>query len=158
MNIVHVPNFDTAKIAEIYTKKDGVLVEYVCTSALGGEEFAMDIFYRETPHPEFGNRYFGIYQSPITGSVMITNADKVESAEFGMIKDNEGKFHYSAHRHDYKVVDGKMIDGGRAYVKCRGPVTMMRIKNGKFYAADVEDLMDVAAEKEYVYPGSDAQV
>jgi len=157
MNIKHEPQFDTAKIIEHYTKKDGVPVEYVCTSALGGEEFAVDIFYRETPHPEFGNRYFGLFTSP-NGSLMITNADKIESAEFGMIEDNEGKLHYSAHRHDYKVVDGKMIDGGRAYVKTNAHVTMLRIQNGKFYAVDIEDLMDVAESKDYVYPGQDAQV
>ena len=56
--IKHEPHFDTEKIIEHYTKKDGVPVTYVCTSALGNEAQAMDIFFRETPHPEFGNRYF----------------------------------------------------------------------------------------------------
>lgn len=133
MNIKHEPLFETEKIALHYTEKDGVPVEYVCTSALGGEEFAMDIFYRETPHPQFGNRYFGIYRNPFTDRLMITNADKIESVEFGMIKDQAGVLHYSAHRHDYRVIDGKMIDGGRAYIRSGAhDVEIFKIQDGKF--------------------------
>lgn len=142
MNIRHEPLFETEKIASHYTEKDGVPVKYVCTSALGSEEFAMDIFYRDTPHPQFGNRYFGIYRNPFTDRLMITNADRIEDAEFGMIEDNDGKLHYSSHRHDYKVVDGKMIDGGRAYVKTNAHTVSMRVKNGEFYAADIESLVE----------------
>jgi hypothetical protein len=147
MNIKHEPQFDTEKIAEHYSNKDGVPVKYVCTSALGSEEFAMDIFYRDTPHPEFGNRYFGLFLSPRSGNLMITNADRIEGVEFGMIQDDAGNLHYSAHRHDYKVVDGKMIDGGRAYVKTNTRTVSMRLKNGEFYAADIESLVD-SYEKE----------
>jgi hypothetical protein len=143
MNIIHEPLFDTKKIIDHYTEKDGVEINYVCTSALGHEEFAMDIFYRETPHPQFGNRYFGMYRNPHTGLLMITNADRIEDAEFGMIQDSEENFHYSAHRHDYKVVEGKMIDGGRAYVKTNVHTVGMRVKNGSFYAADIEGILDI---------------
>lgn len=143
MMIKHEPLFEKEKIISHYTEKDGVEIKYVCTSALGSEEFAMDIFYRETPHPEFGNRYFGIYRNPYTDRLMITSADKIEETEFGMIKDDSGDLHYSAHRHDYKVVDGKMIDGGRAYIKTNTNVIGMRVKNGEFYAVDIESLVDV---------------
>ena len=47
---------------------------------------------------------------------MICNADSIESYTFGMIED-DGKYYYSQHRHDYKVVGDKMIDGGRAYIR-----------------------------------------
>ena len=143
MNIVHEPLFETEKISSHYTEKDGVPIKYVCTSALGYEEFAMDIFYRDTPHPTFGNRYFGIFRNPHTGLLMITNADKIEEVEFGMIKDDKDNFHYSAHRHDYKVIDGKMIDGGRAYLKTNTHTVSMRLKDGEFYAADIESLVDI---------------
>jgi hypothetical protein len=73
--IKHEPLFDTDKICEHYTKKDGVPVTYVCTSALRGEAQAMDIFYRETPHPEFGNRYFGLFRDAFNDNLMITNAE-----------------------------------------------------------------------------------
>ena len=116
--IKHKPLFDTDEICEHYTKKDGVPVTYVCTSALGHEAQAMDIFYRDTPHPTFGNRYFGLYNNPFTGNLMITNADRIEQAEFGLVEDDEGDLQYSAHRHDYKKFEnGNMIDGGRAYIK-----------------------------------------
>ena len=116
--IKHEPLFDTQKICEHYTEKDGVPVTYVCTSALGDEAQAMDIFFRETPHPEFGNRYFGLYRNAMSGNLMITNADQIESVEFGLVEDDTGDLQYSAHRHDYKRFEnGNMIDGGRAYIR-----------------------------------------
>ena len=128
--IKHEPLFDTDKVCELYSEKDGVPVTYVCTSALGDEEQAMDIFYRDTPHPEFGNRYFGLYyveqiqrnyklaKNVISNNLMITNADRIEKQEFGLVEDDDGNLQYSAHRHDYKRFEnGNMIDGGRAYIR-----------------------------------------
>lgn len=135
MNIKHNPIFDSAKVEQLYTEKDGVDVRYVCTSALGSEARAMDIFYRETPHPEFGNRYFGLFRDNIN-RLMITNADRIEEVEFAMIEDSEGTLHYSAHRHDYKEVDGKMIDGGRAYVRTDTKTHPFVVKDGKLVKVD----------------------
>lgn len=139
MNIHHRPIFDTDKVIEHYTKKDGVDIKYVCTSALGGEARAMDIFYRETPHPEFGNRYFGLFwKHPLVGDqhLMITNADKIESADFEMVEVN-GQMHYSQHRHDYYTVGDVAIDGGRAYLRMAGnlnhPTKKLGIRDGEFY-------------------------
>lgn len=143
-NIAHRPIFDREKIIEHYSAKDGVPVRYVCTSALGSESQAMDIFYRETPHPEFGNHYFGLYwNTPIgaKGMLMITNADKIEDAEFGMVE-VDGQLHYSQHRHDYYSVGAVAVDGGRAYFRRVGdmsvPAKFFKVKNGKF----VEDQRD----------------
>ena len=142
MNIQHEPLFDTAKVEEIYGRKDGCEVRYVCTSDLRASDVPCDIFYRAEPHPDFGNRYFGLYWDSVRDCTMITNADVIESLEFGMIE-VDGKYYYSQSHHDYKTVKGKMIDGGRAYIKSSGGATTMHITNGKFYAADVEDLLDV---------------
>ena len=128
--IKHEPIFKTDAMVEHYSKKDGVEVKYVCSSAMGSEAQAMDIFYRATPHPEFGNRYFGMYVDQ-KDRVMITNADRIEDAEFAMIEDTNGDLHYSAHRHDYKTVDGKMVDGGRAYVRSSGDTISYRVVNGE---------------------------
>ena len=118
MMIKHEPLFDTQKVCELFSQKENVPITYVCTSALGDEEQAMDIFYRETPHPTFGNRYFGLYHNAISGNLMITNADRIESVGFGLVEDDAGDLQYSAHRHDYKQFkNGNMIDGGRAYIK-----------------------------------------
>ena len=151
MNIQHEPLFDTAKVEELYGRKDGCEVRYVCTSDLNASDVPCDIFYRAEPHPDFGNRYFGLYWDSVRDSMMITNADIVESFEFGMIED-QGKYYYSQSHHDYKVVEGKMIDGGRAYIKSSGGTTVMRITDGKFYAVDVEDLLEIHEhnkEKDY---------
>jgi hypothetical protein len=132
-NISHRPLFDTAKVCEHYSAKDGVEVKYICTSALGGEAQAMDIYYRATPHPEFGNRYFGLYHNG--EHMMITNADKIEAAEFGM-KEVDGQWHYSQHRHDFYTVGDVSLDGGRAYFRVVGnvnlPTKFFAVKDGKF--------------------------
>ena len=131
--IKHEPHFETEKIIEHYTKKDGVPITYVCTSALGDEAQAMDIFFRETPHPEFGNRYFGLYHNAMSGNLMIANADRIESVEFGLVEDDTGDLQYSAHRHDYKKFEnGNMIDGGRAYIRCAAnEVKHYVVRNGE---------------------------
>ena len=76
---------------------------------------------------------------------MITNADVKESLEFGMIE-VDGKYHYSQSHHDYKVVGDRMIDGGRQYIKSSGGAVAMRVKNGKFYVNNIEDIIDVYGE------------
>jgi hypothetical protein len=138
MNIKHNPIFNTDEIAEHYSKQDGVEIKYVCTSALGSEEFAMDIFYRETPHPEFGNRYFGIfpkggYSGNNAAVTMITNADAIEGQTIAMIEDINGDLVYSQHRHDFRMMNnGNMIDGGRAYVRSNGLLHIFKVKDGEF--------------------------
>ena len=146
MNIQHTPIFDTAKIEAHYTEKDGVEVKYVCTTAIRQHAaFAADVFYRETPHPEFGNRYFGLYYSTDTRLIqkrhmMITNADTIESFDFGMIEGPEG-WEYSQHRHDYRTVGDCAVDGGRSYFKRVGNLSVtckfMKVVNGEF--VDVQD-------------------
>jgi hypothetical protein len=137
VNIQHNPIFDTAKVETLYTEKDGVEVKYVCTTAVQQHAaFAADVFYRATPHPEFGNRYFALYRNPYAddAQIMITNADQVENFEFGMIEDTEGKYYYSQHRHDYKVIEDKMIDGGRAYIRSGAhEVKVFKIKDGQIF-------------------------
>ena len=129
MNIQHDPLFNTKKAEELYTEKDGVEVKYVCTTDLRNSDIPADIFYRETPHPQFGNYYFGILRH--NGQTMITDADIVESFEFGMIEVN-GKYYYSQSHHDYKVVGDKMIDGGRQYIRSSGAVHLFKIQEGRF--------------------------
>jgi hypothetical protein len=131
MNIQHEPLFDTVKAEEHYRQKDGCEVRYVCTSDLRASDVPCDIFYRAEPHPNFGNRYFGLYWDSVRDSMMITNADIVESFEFGMIE-NQGKYYYSQSHHDYKLVEGKMIDGGRQYIRSSGGAEVFKIQDGVF--------------------------
>jgi hypothetical protein len=136
--IKHKSIFDTSIIEKHYSEKDGVDVKYVCTSAIGGQDFAADVFYRETPHPEFGNRYFALYRNPYSDNaqIMVTNADKIEDLAFGMVEGPEG-WEYSQHRHDYRQVGNCAVDGGRAYFRRVGgdlsaPAKYMKIVDGKF--------------------------
>jgi hypothetical protein len=139
IDINHRPLFDTEKACKLYSEKDGVPIKYVCTTALGNGTQAMDVFYRETPHPEFGNRYFGLYRSynfdGHDSNVMIANADKVEDLTFEMVKVDD-KWHYSQHRHDFHSVGDVAIDGGRAYTRLvgnvRAPRASMKVVNGDF--------------------------
>lgn len=134
MIINHDPIFDTVTIEEMYSKKDGVPVTYVCTTELDVSNVPMDIFYRETPHPDFGNRYFGILNQ--NGKNLITNADAVENYNFAMVEGKTG-LTYSSYRHDCRVVETNeghknMIDGGRAYVRGNGPFRSFVVRDGQF--------------------------
>lgn len=135
MSIHHRPLLDTEKVEQHYSEKDGVRVTYVCTSAIGGEAQAMDIFYRDSPHPDFGNRYFGLFYAHKYDGLAITNADKIEEAEFGM-KQHEDAWHYSQHRHDFYTVGNVSLDGGRAYFRCvgdvRSPTKWFQVRDGEF--------------------------
>ena len=153
MNIHHEPQFDVEKVTAHYTEKDGVEVKYVCTTDLRASDVPVDVYYRATPHPQFGNRYFGLYHDHVRGHMMITNADIVEELEFGMVKNDADKWQYSISHHDYRAFDnGNMIDGGRAYVRSSNGAVVMRIIDGKFIAKDIGDLVD------YYQPGQDCQV
>lgn len=135
MKIQHHSIFDKDKVEKHYSEKDGVPVHYVCTSAPNAHAaYAADIFYRETPHPEFGNHYFGLYYNH-EHQIMITNADMIEQLDFGMVEGPDG-WEYSQHRHDFRQVGDVAIDGGRSYVRRVGdvsvPCKIMKVINGKF--------------------------
>lgn len=132
MNIVHKPLFDTAKIISHY-EEDGVPISYVCSTELTVENLICDIFYRgETPHPRYGNRYFGIYKDG--ERTRVCNADMVEDLHFAMIKEND-KYHYSrANREVIFVGDYQSIEGGRSMTLVSGEseVVYLRVEAGRF--------------------------
>ena len=139
MTIIHTPQFDIAKVVKHYEEKDGVAIKYVCTSDITASDVPFDIFYRDTPHPEFGNRYFGLYLNTRTGNLMITGADKIEDLEFGLVADSVGDLHYSQTHHDYKVLDnGNMIDGGRAYIRTSNGADLYKVDNGEFVPVNTQ--------------------
>lgn len=132
LSIHHEPVLEVASIEAHYSKKEGVPIFYVGTTALENEEIPVDIFYRGSPHPIFGNRYFGIFIHPITHQPMITNADRVETMSFASIVNGHGKHFYSRHVHDYKVVGDQMIDGGRVYTRSNAPTVVLKVKDGEW--------------------------
>ena len=83
--IKHEPLVDVKKAEKHYTDKDGVETVYVCTTDLRASDVPTDIFYRDTPHPKFGNRYLGLFFDHFKGHMMICNADMVEELEFAVL-------------------------------------------------------------------------
>ena len=159
MQIHHSPIFNTTKVEQIYTEKDGVPVKYVCTSDLTASDSPVDVFYRETPHPQFGNHYFGLYHDIVRDHVMICNADIIETLDFAMVVGPDDRLYYSQSHHDYKYFDnGTSIDGGRVYTRGNG-YQFYKIKNGEFIRNYGEPLTNWIKDSEdkYVYPGSDPQ-
>jgi hypothetical protein len=135
--IKHFPITNTDKVCELYSEKDGVPIKHVCTTEFNNA--IADVFYRDTPHPEFGNRYFAILFRD--DKMYIANADQVEDFSFGMVENDEGHLEYSVHRHDYKgFKNGNMIDGGRDYIRSSGKVKVFVVRDGimKHFGANDE--------------------
>jgi hypothetical protein len=130
--IKHFPITNTHKVIEHYSQKDNVPISYVCTTDYSTSDRPVDIFYRNTPHPEFGNRYFGIAVNYNDGSYSIFGADTIEGFTFGLVEDDDGNLQYSEYLHKYKSFDnGNMIDGGRSYTRYSGKIKYYKVKDGQ---------------------------
>lgn len=140
MKIKHKPQFNIEKVTAHYTKKDGVPVRYVCTSDLDESDRPFDIYYRDTPHPEHNNFYFGLYADD-EDRMMICKADTIEKYQFGMISDQD-EWVYSRSHHDFVETDSGNIDGGRKYIKRGGD-----LDNQKHIVAKIVDGEFVTGEK-----------
>lgn len=141
-DIVHEPIFtehEIKKIEDFYSKKDQTNVKYICTSSTEHEVLFGDIFYSETIHPIFGNRYFRLIVEPLSSKLLIGNADWIEDVNFNMISHDE-KLYYSRGRHDYKPInDISFIDGGRSYTRCaqNDEIIHLIVKNGIFIEKEI---------------------
>jgi hypothetical protein len=125
--IKHYPITKITQAEKIYSEKDGVPVKHVCTTEFG--DAIADIFYRETPHPKFGNRYFCLFFRG--DDLYVANADSIENLNFGMVENDDGDLEYSRSRHDYKSFkNGNMIDGGRDYIRSNGKVKIYVVRDG----------------------------
>jgi len=137
MNILHNPQFNVKKVTAHYTKKDGVPVNYVCTSDLDESDRPFDIYYRDTPHPIHNNYYFGLYYNNDIDRMMICNADSIEKYQFGMISETDtDEWVYSQSHHDSVEIDSGFIGGGRRYIRRGGDLNgydyvIRTVKNGK---------------------------
>ena len=135
MNVLHNPQFDTKKTTAYYTKKDGVPIHYVCTSTIDEGDVPVDIYYRDTPHPDHNNYYFGLYADE--DRMMICKADAIEKYQFGMISDAKEEWVYSQSLHDTVSIDVGFINGGRKFIRRGGDFDTMRyqvckVKDGEF--------------------------
>jgi hypothetical protein len=139
MLIKHYPITDIKLVEDFYSKKDGVPVKHVCTTEFA-DNIVADVFYRETPHPKFGNKYFAVLFRD--DKPYIANADRVEDLTFGMVENDNENLEYSRSRHDYKQFkNGNMIDGGRGYIRSSGNVKVFVVRDGvmKHYGVNEND-------------------
>ena len=124
VDVQHNPLLDLDAVLPILIARDKTPIKYVCTSSLDGY-LPYDIFYRDTPHPVFGNHYFGL------NGELITNADLVESLPFLCILE-DNKYYYSRYRHDFVRHNNSFIDGGRDYVRTNSGTHQFIVHNGMF--------------------------
>jgi hypothetical protein len=140
MEIHHRPIYrDVDRIIKLYSDKDQVPIRYVCSSSIRERGPIYDIYYRmdNSPHPEFGNRYFGLIF--VKGHPYIINADNIENLTFNVVNGI-----YSRNEHD--MVDtgvGAALDGGRDYLRLVGnikcQVDTYTIKNGEFVKKELDN-------------------
>ena len=78
------------------------------------------IFYTETPHPE-GSNYFAIYFRGLeeADTALIANGISAIQEDIYGIDTGDGII-YSRYRHDYRVHNECMVDGGRDYFRSSG--------------------------------------
>ncbi len=111
-------------------------------------ESPVDVFYQPNPDTSKGHtHYFGMFikNDPFTGegtgSVYITEASSAFSDPISGIPTPDGEVIVSRYRHDYVTKDGRMIDGGRDYVRASmHPTVMVTVDGDKFVVSEREDV------------------
>tara|TARA_B110000305_G_scaffold114180_1_gene128443 strand:- start:546 stop:989 length:444 start_codon:yes stop_codon:yes gene_type:complete len=129
MEIQHTTVTQIDKIIETYKRTEGTDIVYVCTTDLITTDFPNDIFYRDTPHPEFGNQYIGI---AVEGdNITVCNADQIVNLHFGIVENDEGLLEYSRSKSEVKeFANGNTISGGRASIQSNAPVDIYKVVDG----------------------------
>ena len=131
------PSIDIAKVEEI--RAPAQYVGDFPGKARGGgwtADLAVSVFYQPSPPPPYTNRYFGLYQDIMTGRLMICDADYVEGHVFNAIDLPEGIV-FSTCRHDYREVEGHIIDGGwDDFIRSlESPMVQVMVRDGIFITA-----------------------
>lgn len=135
------------KIEEKYGAK---YMGYWCTKSPRGywNESPVDVFYQPNPDTSKGHtHYFGMFikNDPFTGegsgSVYITEASTAFSEPISGIPTDDGEVIVSRYRHDYVTKDGRMIDGGRDYVRASmHPTVMVTVDGDRFVITERENV------------------
>ena len=93
---------------------------YICETELN--DTPVLLFYSEKEHPVSKSHYFVVFQDPSSGSIMISNGQKVAEQEIvGMILEESKEIIYSHYRHHLAesniCYSDDFIDGGRSYIR-----------------------------------------
>lgn len=127
------------KIEDMYKAK---YMGYWCTKTPSGiwNEMPLDVFYQPNPKVEEGHtHYFGLYRN-YAGEVCITSADSAFSDPMYGVLCEDNEVIISRYRHDYQEKEGKMIDGGRDYLRTNQGMRLVKVTvdNGQFVCKMVE--------------------
>lgn len=136
--------FDTETIDKISTRYNAKYLGSWCIKDKNGNwtERPVEVFYQ--PNPDFSkghSHYFGIFAKPISGQLMICNAESAFSKPMVGILENDVVY-ISRFRHDFiKTPKGKIIDGGRDYLhsSATGSFAEVTIKDGIFIFKPLSD-------------------
>lgn len=137
---------DINKLEEHYKAK------FVCESAIKignrWNDNSSLIFYSTEKHPR-GSNYMAFSYNYATDEYVVSDGISVTEIDiYGVVTDHDTVI-YSRFRHDYRVVDGAMIDGGRDYVRSSvGNRVTMRIIDGELKVIEQFGVDEVKTSKE----------
>lgn len=130
--VIHDPIADIAHFLNIHKEVDGVECNYVCTTDIQKKNVPVDILYRPTPNPKFGNHYFGIGRMPLTNKAFIMNADVVEELTFLCVLNDEQRPAYSRHKdEELTFANGNFVKGGRHVPSASDRAAEYVVRGGK---------------------------
>jgi len=134
--------FKKAGIQKIEEKYGAKYMGYWCTKSPRGHwnESPVDVFYVENPDTSKGHtNYFGMFVRD--ESVYITEASTAFSDPISGIPTDDGEVIVSRYRHDCVTKDGRMIDGGRDYVRSSmHPTVRITVDGDRFVITEREDV------------------
>jgi len=131
-----------AGISKIEEKYGAKYMGYWCTKRPSGgwNESPVDVFYQPNPDTAKGHtHYFGMFYRD--DMLYITEASTAFSDPIAGIPTDDGEVIVSRYRHDYVTKDGRMIDGGRDYVRSSiHPTVRVTVDGDQFVITERESV------------------
>ena len=135
--------FKKAGIQKIEENYGAKYMGYWCTKRPSGgwNESPVDVFYVPNPDTSKGHtHYFGMFVRD-DENVYITEASTAFSDPISGIPTPDGEVIVSRYRHDYVEKDGRMIDGGRDYVRSSmHPTVRITVDGDQFVITERESV------------------
>ena len=133
--------FKAEGIRKIEEMKGATYMGYWATKSPNGNwnEQPVDVFYQPNPDTAAGHtHYFGMFRRD--DNVYITEASTAFSDPITGVLTDSGEIIVSRYRHNYVEKQGKMIDGGRDYIRSNvaGPYVRITVNGSEFVFEEVE--------------------
>jgi hypothetical protein len=143
MYIEHTPYwFNKELIAELEKHYNSKYIGPWCAKNRDGcwQETPLEVFYQANPDRSKGHTNFlGLFTRE--GKLFVTNAESAFSEPITGVLCADGEVIVSRFRRDFIQKKGKMIDGGRDYIRSfGGPYVSVTIVDGEFTFSLIEDI------------------